>query len=136
MSTVTKYTAPNGLNVFVFNENFLLNEDTGQYKYKAGDNIQDQNDDRYEEFDALVESGDIVVTEHTSTSTYTDALDYTAAMEEREWRNEQLLVADVEIRKLTDSSGDASAWRLYRQALRDWPADPNFPQEAHRPVAP
>lgn len=57
---------------------------------------------------------------------------------EREWRNEQLIKADVEINKLEDTNGAGTAvdWREYRKSLRDWPESPDFPEITKRPVAP
>lgn len=46
----------------------------------------------------------------------------------RDERMPKLIEADIEINKLEDQALDASAWRTYRQALRDIPqnqADPN-----------
>ena len=57
---------------------------------------------------------------------------------ERAWRDGELRRADIEISKAEDTVGafDAATWRAYRIALRDWPADPAFPDPASRPVAP
>jgi hypothetical protein len=60
------------------------------------------------------------------------------ASEERNWRARELSRADVAINRAEDA-GDAEltrAWRQYRQALRDWPASPNFPDATCRPTAP
>ena len=44
-------------------------------------------------------------------------------LEELRYNRSPLLAeADVEINKLEDASADSSAWRAYRQALRDVPA--------------
>ena len=65
---------------------------------------------------------------------------------EREWRDAEL----AEMVWLRDRHGDqleieveptlsGEQFRellVYMQALRDWPQSPNFPQSAHRPVAP
>lgn len=40
----------------------------------------------------------------------------------RELRKPLLDEADIEINKLFDADGDISAWKIYRQALRDVPA--------------
>ena len=60
------------------------------------------------------------------------------AVRERSWRDAELFRADIEINKSEDALGafDAETWRAYRQALRDWPADPNFPDSDFRPSAP
>jgi len=60
------------------------------------------------------------------------------AAAERGWRDGELRCADIEISKAEDTVGafDAATWRTYRIALRDWPADPAFPDSASRPVAP
>ena len=60
--------------------------------------------------------------------------------EERSWRDNQLLVADIAIEKLQDNDPSATfnlnKWRTYRIALRNWPQNPNFPNPAFRPVYP
>ncbi len=60
------------------------------------------------------------------------------AATERSWRDAELRRADIEINKDEDAAGvfDAVPWRTYRAELRDWPADPTFPDPAYRPVAP
>ena len=56
----------------------------------------------------------------------------------RAWRDGELKRADIEISKAEDTAGmfDAVTWRDYRMVLRDWPADPLFPDPASRPIAP
>ena len=56
---------------------------------------------------------------------------------ERSWRNEELNRADIELNKVQDGMGinSVSAWRSYRNALRDYPAQQDFPN-GERPVAP
>lgn len=60
------------------------------------------------------------------------------AYEERQWRDWELVRADRELNKVQDGmgTGTVSAWRSYRCSLRNWPADENFPEQLHRPVAP
>jgi hypothetical protein len=60
------------------------------------------------------------------------------AATERLWRDGELKRADIEISKAEDTLGafNAETWRAYRMNLRDWPADPLFPDPASRPVAP
>ena len=58
------------------------------------------------------------------------------AYNERGWRDAELRSADVEILKLEDAGASATSWRSYRQLLRDWPTDPDFPSAAYRPVQP
>lgn len=58
------------------------------------------------------------------------------AQREREWRNNELAHADIQINKLADAAGDTQAWRDYRVALRDWPEHQDFPNQDRRPVAP
>jgi hypothetical protein len=64
-----------------------------------------------------------------------EAADIAAQVEttERNWRDAELSNADVEIYKLEDSAGDTAAWRVYRQALRDYPQQPDFPN-GYRPT--
>ena len=45
----------------------------------------------------------------------------------RSQRTKLLLEADHKIFALEDVSGDTSAWKTYRQALRDLPAQSGFP---------
>ena len=58
-----------------------------------------------------------------------------AASAERMWRDDELMVADIELNKLQDGVGvgTVTAWRAYRCALRDWPEHPKFPDKAFRP---
>lgn len=60
------------------------------------------------------------------------------AAAERTWRDEQLLLADNEIRKHEDGdanvTGATQDWRNYRLALRSWPQSPDFPNADKRPV--
>lgn len=57
---------------------------------------------------------------------------------ERAWRNGELLRADIELNKVQDGSGvgTVSAWREYRNSLRDWPESKDFPSIESRPKAP
>lgn len=69
------------------------------------------------------------------TSTEVSTLVYGA--DERQWRNAELLRADVELNKVQDGgTGTVTAWREYRNALRDWPESPDFPNVEARPVSP
>lgn len=60
--------------------------------------------------------------------------------QERLWRDNQLLLADVEINKIEDCpSVDKKllkGWRQYRVLLRNWPESENFPKEGLRPQPP
>lgn len=60
--------------------------------------------------------------------------------EEREWRNLELIRADIELNKIQDSDpkavGSVGDWRLYRKQLRNWPQSPDFPDKYKRPVSP
>ena len=55
---------------------------------------------------------------------------------ERIWRDSELAFADIELNKVQDGRGTGlvSDWRDYRNLLRDWPEDENFPDQAFRPV--
>ncbi len=53
---------------------------------------------------------------------------------ERSWRDAELAKADIDIYKLEDAGLDATAYRAYRMALRDYPQQPDFPNGA-RPTA-
>jgi hypothetical protein len=57
---------------------------------------------------------------------------------ERNWRNNELQRADVEINKAQDGDGvgTVKAWRDYRKALRAYPTVTGFPDAQFRPVAP
>lgn len=52
----------------------------------------------------------------------------------RAWRNSQL--ARTDWTQLADSPLDKEAWAIYRQALRDLPAQGGLADEAEFPVAP
>jgi hypothetical protein len=62
------------------------------------------------------------------------------SLDERFWRNSELLRADIELNKVQDSDpkamGTVGQWREYRKALRAWPEHKDFPSKAKRPVAP
>jgi hypothetical protein len=62
---------------------------------------------------------------------------YAKVQEERAWRDSELPRADIEINKVQDGMGAGlvSEWRAYRCLLRDYPAQPDFPNGV-RPVAP
>jgi hypothetical protein len=64
----------------------------------------------------------------------------TPEQSERDWRDSQLILADIEIYKIQDTDsnaqGSVSAWRSYRKSLRHWPEHQNFPNKASRPKAP
>lgn len=53
---------------------------------------------------------------------------------ERSWRDAELSKTDIDIYKLEDAGLDATAYRAYRIALRDYPQQPDFPNGA-RPAA-
>jgi len=57
----------------------------------------------------------------------------------REWRDSELLLADIEINKILDGDGDGSTpegrWRMYRRDLRSWPDSEGFPGNG-RPIRP
>lgn len=59
---------------------------------------------------------------------------------ERNWRNEELMRADIELYKVQDSDpkseGSVSDWRSYRKLLRSWPENKNFPNKDFRPKSP
>ncbi|MCK9802454.1 phage tail assembly chaperone [Pseudomonas sp. MAFF 302030] len=65
---------------------------------------------------------------------------------EREWRDTELSTVmwlrerhrdQLEIEVEPTLSGEQfTELLIYMQALRDWPQSPDFPQSAHRPVAP
>ena len=53
---------------------------------------------------------------------------------ERAWRDAELAKTDIDIYKLEDAGLDATAYRAYRMALRDYPQQPDFPNGT-RPTA-
>jgi hypothetical protein len=59
---------------------------------------------------------------------------------ERAWRDNELVVADVELLKAEDaepaSVSTPAQWRQYRVDLRNWPQSPDFPDSTLRPVRP
>ena len=60
------------------------------------------------------------------------------AQHERSWRNQALAEADIELLKVQDDRGTGlvADWRDYRNALRDWPENENFPNSEFRPLSP
>lgn len=58
--------------------------------------------------------------------------------EARDWRNGELARADVMVNRIEDFEieGDATMWRKYRVALRNWPSTSGFPSQKSRPTAP
>ena len=55
---------------------------------------------------------------------------------ERAWRDNELHIADIELNKVQDGRGTGLVgdWRAYRNALRDWPETPGFPESEYRPA--
>jgi len=72
---------------------------------------------------------------NTPAPQYTESeLNKIKASEERAWRDSELNSADVELLKVQDGgAGTVSEWRNYRNALRDYPQQPDFPN-GERPV--
>lgn len=62
------------------------------------------------------------------------------SMQERAWRNAELVLADIQLSKHDDADpavvATAEEWRVYRRALRAWPEHASFPDSTHRPMAP
>ena len=58
------------------------------------------------------------------------------AKQTRDQRNSLLSSADIQINILEDAGKDVSAWRTYRQALRDVPAQKGFPSKVKWPTVP
>lgn len=60
----------------------------------------------------------------------------TRPQEERQWRDQELAKADIELNKVQDGRGTGlvSDWRDYRNGLRDWPEHESFPDSAFRPA--
>lgn len=57
----------------------------------------------------------------------------------RDWRNSELVRADIAVNKVQDGDktiGTLKSWRDYRVALRAWPEAEGFPAVTSRPVAP
>lgn len=60
-----------------------------------------------------------------------------SSADERAWRDAELLKADIEVNKATDTgSATEPAWRQYRSALRSWPQSAEFPDPSGRPTPP
>lgn len=68
--------------------------------------------------------------------TQTD-LDAKKVAEERSWRDTELASADIELNMVQDGhkEGLVGDWRDYRNALRNYPAEPDFPH-GDRPTPP
>ena len=83
---------------------------------------------RYREALEEVEAGEAVIEPYVAPDT--------RPQEERVWRNSELTKTDIELYKLQDGMGAGSieALRLYRNALRNWPENENFPDSAYRPT--
>lgn len=60
--------------------------------------------------------------------------------EETQWRNFELVNADIELNKVQDGDpkaiGTVSDWRNYRKALRAYTESETFPDKSSRPVGP
>lgn len=61
-------------------------------------------------------------------------LDAIKAGGERDWRNVELRTTDINILKAEDIGADTAPLRAYRQALRDYPQQSDFPSGT-RPTA-
>ncbi len=85
-----------------------------------------------EDGDALIFSGDATSIDYEGSVLETLKKEDT----ERAWRDSELVVSDIEIYKAEDDLGafDATDWRDYRKALRDWPTNPDFPDSTKRPI--
>lgn len=46
---------------------------------------------------------------------------------ERVWRDAELILTDIDINKLEDNNNDSTLTRQYRQTLRDYPQQGDFP---------
>ena len=61
-------------------------------------------------------------------------------IEERLWRDAELVRADTELYKVQDGDpkavGAVAGWREYRNTLRAWPEHRDFPNKDKRPVSP
>lgn len=57
-------------------------------------------------------------------------------IQERAWRNKELIEADIEIFKLEDAGKDSESWREYRVKLRGYPQSEVFPKLSARPKTP
>ena len=75
-----------------------------------------------------VEAGEAVIEPYVAPDT--------RPQEERQWRDAELVKTDIELYKLQDGMGAGSieALRLYRNALRNWPENENFPDSTYRPT--
>ena len=90
--------------------------------------IPNNNNYRYRQALEEVEAGEAVIEPYVAPDT--------RPQEERAWRNSELAKTDIELYKLQDGMGAGSieALRLYRNALRNWPENENFPDSAYRPT--
>lgn len=64
-------------------------------------------------------------------------LDNAKCSEERQWRDGELALADIELNIVQDGDGYGTVtdWRTYRKELRDYPEGINFPYGV-RPIKP
>lgn len=75
-----------------------------------------------------VEAGEAVIEPYVAPDT--------RPQEERAWRNSELAKTDIELYKLQDGmeTGSIEVLRQYRNALRKWPENENFPDSTYRPT--
>lgn len=73
------------------------------------------------------------------TGTRTDPNSPSSEAVARDWRDSELLQADITLLKIQDGMtglGNVGDWRKYRIALRTWPEAEGFPSIESRPLRP
>lgn len=83
---------------------------------------------------------DLVAMDADAVTKHLNRVSTNLEVQERVWRDKELLRADIELYKVQDSDpkavGSVAQWREYRKALRSYPESEGFPNKDKRPVAP
>lgn len=107
-------------------------EDGKALFFRTQTGLLDINSEKITEQEAIDDPENITLFE--------DSPAYTAKKsdEERAWRDCELCIADIEINRSEDIAGsfNAADWRSYRELLRGWPSNVDFPDSTKRPSAP
>lgn len=96
----------------------------------------------YDEFSNSPNSGMVRTSNEYGLPCWAPAIEHIGKKqeEERQWRNGELVRADIELNKVQDADpkakGSVADWRNYRKALRALPEHPKFPDFTARPNPP
>jgi len=113
---------------------------TAPYETSVRDGVEEINGQWFTKYvvgptftDTTDEDG-VVTTAADNEAAYRQRIDDEAAVRVRADRNKRL--ADSDWTQLADNTADTNAWAVYRQALRDVPAQAGFPNEVTWPTEP